>query len=261
MIDLHSHILPGVDDGARSMEDSLEIARAAVADGIEVIAATPHVRDDWPTGVGVMEDCVSELRAELDAAAIPLDVRTGGEIASEWIPRLSEDELARFGLGGNPRYLLVETPYYGWPRALADRLFFLRAQGINPVLAHPERNAEVQANSERVKRLVEGGVLVQVTAASIDGRIGRRPQECARRLLDAGLVHMLASDAHHASVREVGMSSAARAIGHGALAQWLTYDVPSAILADEPLPPRPGGRSTGPRRRSRAGWLDRLFEA
>src|SRR5690348_17595431 len=106
MIDLHSHILPGVDDGARSMEDSLEIARAAVADGIQVIAATPHVRDDWPTDVGVMESGVAELRAELEAAGIPLDVRPGGEIALEWIPRLSDDQLARFGLGGNPRYLL-----------------------------------------------------------------------------------------------------------------------------------------------------------
>lgn len=257
MIDLHSHILRGIDDGARSLEDSLEIARAAVADGIQVIAATPHVRDDWPTDVGVMESGVAELRAELQAAAIPLDVRPGGEIAFEWISRLSEDQLARFGLGGNPCYLLVETPYYGWPLALADRLFSLRARGINPVLAHPERNAEVQANPARLARLVERGVLVQVTAASIDGRIGRRPQACARRLLDGGLVHMLASDAHHASVREVGMTAAAKAAGGGALAQWLTYDVPRAILADEPLPPRPEGR--GRSRSSGAGWLGKLF--
>src|SRR5256885_3331089 len=177
MIDLHSHILRGIDDGARSLEDSLEIARAAAEDGITVIAATPHVRDDWPTDAGVMEYRVAELRAELARTGIPLEVRPGGEIAVEWLARLSIDELSRFALGGNPRYLLVETPYYGWPLALADRLHSLRAAGITPVLAHPERNAEVRAHPGRLAELVEAGVLVQVTAASIDGRIGQRPPE------------------------------------------------------------------------------------
>jgi protein-tyrosine phosphatase len=251
MIDLHSHILRGIDDGARSLEDSLDIARAAVADGITVIAATPHVRDDWPTDAGVMESRVAELTAELEQAGIALEVRRGGEIAVEWLDRLSVDELRRFGLGGNPRYLLVEMPYYGWPLALPDRLYSLRASGITPVLAHPERNAEVQADPERLVHLVEGGVLVQVTAASLDGRIGKRPLQTARRLVDSGVAHLLASDAHSASIRAVGMSSAARAVG-GALADWLTYEVPAAILSDTPLPLRP----EGVRRR---GWLSRLF--
>jgi protein-tyrosine phosphatase len=253
MIDLHSHILRGIDDGARTLADSLDIARAAVADGITVIAGTPHVRDDWPTDPGVMEYRVAELNEELRRAGIPLDVRPGGEIAVEWLSRLPVDELRRFGLGGNPRYLLVETPYYGWPLALGDLLFSLRASGITPVLAHPERNAEVQAHPERLSQLVGGGVLVQVTAASLDGRIGRHPQECARRLLDADLVHLLASDAHHATIREVGLSSAARATGP--LAEWLTYDVPAAILSGAPLPPRPERARSGP------GWLARLFGA
>lgn len=255
MIDLHSHILGRIDDGAGSLEDSLEIARAAVADGITLIAATPHVRDDWPTDAGVMESRVAELSAELVQAQIPLEVRRGGEIALDWLGRLSVDELRRFGLGGNPRYLLVETPYYGWPLALPDTLFLLRAQGITPVLAHPERNAEVQAHPERLAQLVESGVLVQVTAASLDGRIGKRPQQCARRLLEAELVHMLASDAHHASVREVGLSSAAKAVG-GTLAEWLTYGVPAAIVGDTPIPPRPEQRAWSGR-----GWLGKLFGA
>jgi protein-tyrosine phosphatase len=113
----------------------------------------------------------------------------------------------------------------------------------------------VQAHPERLAQLVEGGALVQVTAASLDGRIGKRPQECARRLLEAEMVHMLASDAHHASVREVGLSSAAKAVG-GTLAEWLTYGVPAAIVGDAPLPPRP---KTG--RKSGAGWLGKLFGA
>jgi protein-tyrosine phosphatase len=251
MIDLHSHILPGVDDGARTLIESIEIARAAVHDGITVIAATPHVRDDWPTEAGTMEERVAEVQEALAEAGIPLEVRRGGELAVDWAGRLAVDELRRFGLGGS-RYLLVETPYYGWPLDLGAVLLFLRDQGFVPVLAHPERNAEVQAESERLVPLVEAGVLVQVTAASIDGRIGRRARDCGRRLIRAGLAHLLASDAHHASVRAVGLAHAAGAVGDPALARWLTGDVPAAILDDAGLPPRPP---------TRGGWLARLRRA
>jgi protein-tyrosine phosphatase len=254
LIDLHSHILPGIDDGARSLEDSLDIARAAFAGGITVIAGTPHVRDDWPTDAGVMEQKVAELRAELEQAGIPLDVRPGGEIALDWLARLPLDELRRFGLGGNPRYLLVETPYYGWPRDLAERLFALRGAGITPVLAHPERNREVQAHPERLVPIVQSGVLVQVTAASVDGRIGRRVRYCGLTLIAQGLAHMLASDAHHATVRAVGMAGAVEAVGNEALAAWLTRDVPAAILGGGPLPRRPVGVRKG-------GLLGRFFSA
>jgi protein-tyrosine phosphatase len=250
MIDLHSHILRGVDDGARSLEESVEIARAALADGIRVIAATPHVRDDWPTGAALMEERVAELRSELDEAGIPLHVRRGGEISLDWLSRLPTEELRRFTLGGS-RYLLVETPYYGWPLDLGDVLASLRTRGFTPVLAHPERNAEVQVRPDRLVPLVEAGMLVQVTAASVDGRIGRRARECGLHLIKDGLAHLLASDAHHASVRAVGMAAAAKAVGGGALGYWLTRDVPSAILADEELPPRPGA--------VRSGWLGRLL--
>ncbi len=253
MIDLHSHILPGIDDGARTLDDSLDIARAAVRDGIVTIAGTPHVRDDWPTDADLMEARLAELRAELELAGIPLDVRSGGEIALAWVTRLPAEELRRFGLGGT-RYLLVETPYYGWPRILPDLLFSLLDQGFTPVLAHPERNAEVAAHPERLIELVEAGVLVQVTAASVDGRIGRRAHDCGRYLLRAGLAHLLASDAHHASVREVGMAEAADRVGDPALARWLTWDVPSAILADSELPPRP-------RTKQGKRWLGWLLEA
>ena len=175
MIDLHSHILRGIDDGARTMEDSLEIARAAVADGITVIAGTPHVRDDWPTDAGVMEYRVAELRDELQHAGDPARRPARRRDRARLARAAARRELRRFGLGGNPRYLLVETPYYGWPLGLAGRLFSLRAPGITPVLAHPERNAEVQAHPDRLVQLVDVGVLVQVTCGSLDGRIGRAP--------------------------------------------------------------------------------------
>jgi len=252
MIDLHSHILPGLDDGARTLADSVDIARAALEDGITVIAGTPHVRDDWPTEAETMEWRVVELRTELEAARVPLDVRTGGELALDWAVNLTAEELRRFGLGGS-RYLLIETPYHGWPLQLPDVMLSLRDRGFFPVLAHPERNLEVQSRPELLGPLVEAGVLVQVTAASIDGRIGRRAADCGHRLVRGRLAHMLASDAHHASVRAVGMAAAAKAVGGGALADWLTRAVPAAILDDVEIPPRP---SSG-----RQGWIGRLLSA
>jgi protein-tyrosine phosphatase len=242
LIDLHSHILPGLDDGARSIAESVELARSALDDGIEVLAATPHVRDDYPTAAATMESTVGEVRRVLRERGVPLDLRKGGEIAIEWLDRLSPDELRRFGLGGNPHYLLVEFPYYGWPLRLSHWVFQLKLNGITPVLAHPERNADVQADPERLRHLVEAGALVQVTAASLDGRIGRSSEETGLELVETGLAHLIASDAHHPAVREVGMRAAAGAVGNKHLAYWLTAEVPWAIVTGEPIPERPQKR-------------------
>jgi protein-tyrosine phosphatase len=254
VIDLHSHILPGIDDGAESIETALEMARSAVEDGIRTLAATPHVRSDYPTAPGDMEELVASVRARLDEAAIPLELLPGGEIALDFLPDLDDDALRRFGLGGNTRYLLLETPYYGWPLGLDQTFFQLRLRGFTPVLAHPERNEEVQERPELLERLVEAGALVQVTAASADGRLGSAVQRTALRLIRNGLAHMLASDAHAPTVRQVGLSGAAEAIGDAALAEWLTEGVPGAIVADRPLPVRPE-RSV-----RRFGWRRRRSE-
>lgn len=241
MIDLHTHILPGVDDGSRTPADALAMARAALADGIRVVAATPHVRDDWPTSADLMEARVADLRGTLAEARIPLQLLTGGEIDLHQLETLPEEEVLRFGLGGNPDYLLVEFPYYGWPLGLLNRVLALRERGVTAVLAHPERNAEVQGNPERLRALVDGGALCQVTAASLDGRIGKRSRACGLALVESGLAHLVASDAHAPDVRGIGMSDAARALEDVALARWLTYDVPAAIVGGIPIPPRPPG--------------------
>jgi protein-tyrosine phosphatase len=239
MIDLHSHILPGLDDGAETMESSLEMARAALADGIGTMAATPHVRDDFPTAVEEMERLVALLRQRLREASIPLQLLPGGEIALDHLPLLDDETLYRFGLGGNPRYLLIETPYLGWPLGIDETFFQLRLRGFSIVLAHPERNADVQADPSRLESLVEAGTLVQVTGASVDGRLGPPTRKTAERLLKLGYVHMLATDAHDPALREVGLASASRAIDDGNLVRWLTRDVPAAIVSDAPLPRRP----------------------
>lgn len=252
VIDLHCHILPRVDDGAGSLEESLEMAAAAFADGTRVIAATPHVRDDWPTGAATMEGLVAEVRAVLAEAGVPLELLPGAELAFDRVERLDGAELARFGLGGNPRCLLIEPPYVEWPLVFDRVVQDLAARGFVPVVAHPERNPEIQAEPERLRPLVLGGALVQVTAASVDGRLGRRARTVAFELLDRGLAHIVASDAHSAGGRGVGLSAAAEAIGDEQLARWVTEDVPRAIVSGLPVPARPG-RSVEPGR-SRRRW-------
>lgn len=245
MIDLHSHVLPGLDDGAADLDEAVAICRAAAGDGITVLAATPHVRHDYPTTPDEMEARLAEVCA---AAGDLVRLVPGGELDLAELAR-PRDELLRFALAGNPRYLLVETPYIGWPLDLADQLFRLRASGLTPVLAHPERNADVQGRPELLEPIVAGGTLVQLTAASVDGRLGRTAQRCCETLIERELVHLIASDAHAPSVRAIGMSSAAEAVRDDALARWLTHDVPRAIVENEQLPPRP--RADRPRRR----WL------
>ena len=239
MIDLHSHILPGLDDGARTLDDAIEIARAALADGITAIAATPHVREDYPTTADAMEIGVKQLRAAFERERIDLELLPGGEVSLEQLDRLSHDELRRFGLAGNPSYLLLETPYLDWPLPFGEIVSRLRSQGVTAVIAHPERNSAVQADLEKVAGLVRAGALIQVTAASLDGRLGSRPRACARKLVDAGLVHMVGSDAHAGGIREVGLSGAYHAIANPSLADWLMEEVPAAIVLGEELPPRP----------------------
>jgi protein-tyrosine phosphatase len=239
VIDLHSHILPGLDDGAVDLADALEIARAAAADGITAIAATPHVREDYPTTADAMEGGVRHLRAALEREGIPIELLPGGEVSVEQLDRLSHDELRRFGLGGNSNFLLIETPYWDFPPPFDEVVVRVRSFGMNPVIAHPERNPAIQADLANVVTLVDQGALIQVTAASLDGRLGSRTRASARKLVDAGLVHLVGSDAHTAGIREAGLSGACKVIGNEPLARWLTESVPAAIVRDEPLPPRP----------------------
>jgi protein-tyrosine phosphatase len=249
VIDLHTHLLFGLDDGPQTIEESLELAAAMVAEGVTIAACTPHVRDDHDTTPETMEAALAELRVRLDAERIPLDVRGGGEIALDKLGALDGDTLARFGLGGNPKLVLLEFPYYGWPLALPSIVAEMRANGIVPVLAHPERNSEVQENPERLRPLVEAGAYVQITADSVGGDAGPRPARCAKALLQGGLAHLLASDWHGGTIRRAGLRSGARAAGGEQLADWLTALVPGALLAGALPPPRPPARGRRPWRR------------
>jgi protein-tyrosine phosphatase len=249
VIDLHAHILPGLDDGAQTIADSASMARAALVDGIVTIAATPHVRDDYPTSPDEMERATDDVRQALARDGVELELLTGAEIALDQLGLLDPTALSRFTLGGTGRYLLLEFPYYSWPLELETRVFELHSKGFAVVLAHPERNADVQAAPARLERLVERGVLIQLTSASLDGRLGRASRKAAFELLERRLAHLVASDAHAPDVRAVGLRSAAAAVGDHALARWLTVEVPAAIVSGDRIPERP---AAGKRRRARS---------
>jgi len=252
VIDLHSHVLPGVDDGPATMEGSLALLRAAEEAGIGRMAATPHVREDYPTAPETMLRLVEGVNAAARAAGIAVEVLPGGELDLVAAAGLDDERLRAFGLGGNPSLLLLESPYHGWPLGLPDLVFRFAARGFSVVLAHPERNGDVQANPELLRPLVDAGVLVQLTAGSVDGSFGRRPQAAARELLGAELAHLVASDAHAADWRPPDFAAAREAIAQPELADWLTRDVPAALLAGSPPPPRPE------RRRSALPWRSAL---
>lgn len=239
MIDLHSHILPGLDDGVGSLEEARLLAAAAVREGVTAMAATPHVREDYPTSAVEMEGGVAQLRRDFAESGIPLTVLHGGEIDLEHLARLSSDERLRFSLAQTGRYLLLEFPDSGWPFSLEMALQRLRRDGMTPVLAHPERNTEVQERPDRLRSAIRAGAIVQVTSASLAGRSGSAAQATGKRLIRRGLVHLLASDAHRAESRGLGLKAVRAAVRDPRVVEYLTREVPAAIVAGEAVPARP----------------------
>ena len=239
MIDLHTHVLPGVDDGARTLGEARALALDLASQGVTVVAATPHVRDDYPTTPEVMEEAVAELRADFEASRVPVEVVHGAEIDIGLLWAVPREDLRRFTIAQTGRYLLLEFPYRGWPFALDSAVKHLVGLGVTPLLAHPERNPEVQDRPDRVRGIVDAGALVQVTAASLEGSRDRAAQAAALRLLELGLVHVLASDSHGPHIGREGMAAAVATLDDPGLARYLTVDAPGAIVAGEPVPERP----------------------
>jgi protein-tyrosine phosphatase len=232
LIDLHAHILPGFDDGVRSLEDARALAREAEADGVTAIAATPHVRDDYPTSPDQMERGVDVLREDLVSAGVEVEVIRGGEVALERLWELQADDVRRFTYGGAGHYLLVEFPYRGWSPLLGPTLADLRARGIRALLAHPERNDAVQAEPSLLAPAVRDGALVQLTASSMAGLLGAAPLRAGQQLIELGLAHVLATDTHGPGLAQrARLAVGAAALGDAELAHRLTTEVPAAILA------------------------------
>ena len=236
MIDIHSHILPGIDDGARTLEESLEMAEIAAADGIEQIVATPHVfkgLSDDPEPAEVI-DQVNALQA---AVAAKLRILPGSE-AHVTHDLAEQAKLQRVTTINRRNYLLVEFPQVTVPVG-ADEIFYkLQLQAIHPILVHPERNIQIQKQPSLVAGFVARGVFTQVTAMSIAGEFGTPAKKCAETLLQHNCVHFLASDAHRPSKRPPilsrGRDAAARIVGEEK-ARRLVYDNPLAVVEGRPL--------------------------
>jgi protein-tyrosine phosphatase len=243
MIDLHSHVLPGLDDGASGLEGSVEMAQEAADLGITAVAATPHVRDDYPTTAAEMQDALAIVRRAVRERGIDVEILPGAEIAFDRLHSLDADDLRPFTLGGSPTHLLIELPFFGWPLDTADQLRRLREAGYTTVLAHPERNSVVQDSPQHLADLVSAGALVQLTAASITGGFGPAAERSSKVLLSAGLAHLIATDTHRAHGRGTTLGPALESLRDPALARWLIHDVPAAIVEGSRYPTRPISRA------------------
>lgn len=241
MIDLHIHLLPGIDDGPADVAGSVELARACVADGVRAVAATPHVSENYPTTPERMRQGVLETRAALEEAGIDLKVYGGAEVAIDQVGQLSDEDLKALTLGPTEGFMLLETPYAAWPMDLENQLGRLATLGIRGILAHPERSRGVQAPGgiEKLEFAVSRGLYTQVTAGSLSGRFGGSAKAAATELLHRELVTVIASDSHNIDRRPPRMGEAAAEAGSVELAKWLTTDAPLAIVRGERLPPRP----------------------
>jgi len=238
MIDLHCHVLPGIDDGPATIEGSLLLARAAVAAGIGTLVATPHVSWRHRNDAETIARLVSELNARLAAEAVGLEVRPGAEIAVTRVADIEPAELVRLRLGDGP-WLLLEPPFTEVATGLDAAVFELQRRGHRILLAHPERCQAFRRDPRMLQSLVQAGVLTSVTAGSLAGRFGREVRSFALTLAREGMIHNVTSDAHDHEHRAPGMAAELQQAGLGALSEWLTSAVPAAILAGEEIPSCP----------------------
>jgi protein-tyrosine phosphatase len=256
MIDLHCHVLPGIDDGPPTLEESVALVRAAAATGTRTIVATPHVSWDYPNDAATIARLVDTVNERLAQEQIEVTIRPGAELAFTRIADIPEAELGALGLGGG-RWLLVEPPFTPSVVGLENVIAGLRARGFEVVLAHPERCPAFHRDVDALVRLTASGVACSITAGSLVGRFGREVRRFSLSLVEAGLVHNVASDAHDALRRPPGLAEELEQAGLGGLRAWATEMVPQAILAGEPLPPRPPEAQVAPARRRGPRWLRR----
>jgi protein-tyrosine phosphatase len=239
MVDLHTHLLPGVDDGAEALDDSVLMCEIAVADGVTAAVATPHQRHEWWPNTD-RADLVARFKALLNAVGTRLELSLGAEI------RVDSDLLAEVDLlpegsllpMAGSRYLLLELPPVRVGPDARAVVHELVVAGWRPVLAHPERIPWLAEDPDSLIELVGCGALLLLTAMSVTGAFGRRAKECCAFLLDNDLAHFVASDAHDTRMRPPVLSGAFRIIADGwgeARARRLTDGNPRAVLDNRPL--------------------------
>lgn len=209
MIDIHSHILPGVDDGAQSIEESILMAEAAVKDGITHIVATPHHNNgayhNYKNDILIQ---VTELNRTFKERGIELQVLPGQEtrIFGEMVEAMDMDEILPINEGS--KYVFVEFPSGSVPRYAKQLFFDIQVAGYFPVIVHPERNKAIMETPDLLYSFVKNGAFTQVTAGSVCGKLGKKIKKFSEQLIEANLAHLIASDAHNTETRGFCMTEA-----------------------------------------------------
>ncbi|MEP2944092.1 MAG: CpsB/CapC family capsule biosynthesis tyrosine phosphatase [Hyphomicrobiales bacterium] len=239
MIDLHSHILHGIDDGAKDIEMSVQMAKMAVADGTTYIACTPHIMPGiYDNNADIIRQKISELKAALDEQGVPLTLIAGADV------HIGPTLIEGLGSGDIPslhgtRYFLFEPPHHVMPPKLVEYSKKLLAAHYIPILTHPERLTWIENHYDKMVELDELGVPIQITAASITGRFGERAQYWSERMLEEGRVDIIASDAHNIRSRPPGLTKAfesiASRLGEESAAQ-IVFENPKLIIENKALP-------------------------
>lgn len=241
MVDIHCHILPETDDGSESLEESVSMCRSAAADGIKTIVATPHMFD----GVHQTPDKDTinrKIEMVLEASDRCVDILPGGEVRYSYeIFQEAENPHTRIKLNGSS-YMLLEFPFQAIPPNIEVTIFQILNAGITPVIAHPERNLKIQQHPRIIAELIERGAFAQIDAGSITKSFGQEPYLSAKKIIEAGLAHFIATDAHHNDRRRPVLSSAA-----AIAADWVGEDYarsmveenPEALINDQVIPCQP----------------------
>jgi protein-tyrosine phosphatase len=238
VIDLHSHIMPGIDDGARDLDEALEMARIAHEDGIEYMVSTPHMFNGLSDNPEPSEiaDRVAALNEAIGAGGLKILPGNEVHISHEIVDQAKNNRVTKI----NQRcYMLVEFPQLSVPVGADDLLYRLLLQGVRPILVHPERNVQIQSQPSIVANFVERGVTIQVTAMSVTGEFGPASKKCAELLLRHNCVHFLATDTHRPTRRppilSQGRDAAAVIIGESAAAALVEAN-PRAVINGDLFP-------------------------
>jgi protein-tyrosine phosphatase len=236
MIDLHCHLIPGIDDGASDLAVSLEMARMFTSDGVSVVACTPHILPGLYHNTGPqIRAAVEQLKQALDQNGIALDLVVGADahVTPDFIRGLKTGHILALA---DSRYVLVEPPHHTAPPRLEQFFFDLVTAGYVPILTHPERLTWINSQYETIETLARTGVWMQITAGSLAGAFGKNARYWAERMLDEGLVHIIATDAHDTKRRppclSKGREAAARRVGE-VEADHLVITRPRGVLQNE----------------------------
>lgn len=239
MIDVHSHIIPGIDDGARTMDMALDMARQTVDAGVTHLVCTPHMH--WGTFDNtkpIIKRGFDALVEEVDKAGIQLDLSWAGEIRiNEMVPVwFKEDKLPYLGCIDEKQVLLLEMPHSNMPAGL-DQLFrWLRNAGVQPLVPHPERNRDIWKQPQKIQWLRNQGCLLQVTAGAFTGRFGEHVQQIAESMLENNQIDLVASDTHDTKRRPNEMGEAYKrvsALHSSEKAEQLFVQTPRNIVMSE----------------------------